>query len=493
MNKPTVAAIALCASAVLSAFVWVQRSSSPPQANPRSTWFSVLQAPPRPLVPQRGATGAALEVEAIAAEVGEGTGTGTEGEVQGDPTPETGSTDATDAYRQALTAAQTAWRLTRTARSPQDWQTVAQAWIMATNQMQRIERDDPRWFFAQKKAREYLNSATYAMARAERSPNRSPQWTFGSSILDEKLVLYTAYIAAEGVPDCLIVGSSRAQQGIDPAVIEAEFQQRGQSFRCFNLSVNGATAQVVDRLIREILPAEQLPKFIIWGDGVRAFNSGRPDHTDELIRTSPGYLALQTDDLQPDPLDLNAISAIRSDGFLAIEEQFDPAVYYETRNRVAGLYDLDYANFSLGGVQTVARDRFLNFAKNRQIPVILVNLPATEEYFDATRLPAEQQFQTQLTQLAQRDTNVTVIDLGGWEGRRPNREFQDPSHLNRYGATYVSQQVVRQLDAELLKILGRNLNGNLNGNLSHHSDTQATTHASSPSLNPRTDRAPRQP
>ena len=89
MNKPTVAAIALCASAVLSAFVWVQRSSSPPQANPRSTWFSVLQAPPRPLVPQRGATGAALEVEAIAAEVGEGTGTGTEGEVQGDPTPET--------------------------------------------------------------------------------------------------------------------------------------------------------------------------------------------------------------------------------------------------------------------------------------------------------------------------------------------------------------------------------------------------------------------
>ncbi|MCL2925191.1 MAG: hypothetical protein MGF17_11410, partial [Trichodesmium sp. MAG_R04] len=59
--------------------------------------------------------------------------------------------------------------------------------------------------------------------------------------------------------------------------------------RIYNFGVNGATAQVVDLIIRKILPPEQLPQLIIFADGVRALNSGRVDRTFDIIASSEGY------------------------------------------------------------------------------------------------------------------------------------------------------------------------------------------------------------
>jgi hypothetical protein len=61
----------------------------------------------------------------------------------------------------------------------------------------------------------------------------------------------------------------------------------------FNFGINGATARVVDLMLRQVLTPDQLPKLIIWADGARAFNSGRPDRTYEAIASSPGYQQLQ--------------------------------------------------------------------------------------------------------------------------------------------------------------------------------------------------------
>ncbi|NJK28481.1 MAG: hypothetical protein HC925_08545 [Coleofasciculaceae cyanobacterium SM2_3_26] len=47
--------------------------------------------------------------------------------------------------------------------------------------------------------------------------------------------------------------------------------------------------QVVDFVLRKLLTSEQLPRKILWADGVRAFNSGRPDRTFAAIQTSVGY------------------------------------------------------------------------------------------------------------------------------------------------------------------------------------------------------------
>ncbi len=144
---------------------------------------------------------------------------------------------------------------------------------------------------------------TSSVARSVR-----PEWIFpelfrvdfpslGSPRLNIQVRLYAAYLALFGPPDILIVGSSRSLQGIDPATLQAELSQQGyDDVRVYNFSVNGATAQVVDVMVRQVLHPDQLPDLVIWGDGSRAFNSGRNDSTYEQIIASPGYQQILTGD-----------------------------------------------------------------------------------------------------------------------------------------------------------------------------------------------------
>ena len=117
--------------------------------------------------------------------------------------------------------------------------------------------------------------------------------SFNSQQMDEQLAIYAQYVATYGVPDVLIVGSSRALRGIDPAVLRRGLDGRYPNLRVFNFGVNGATAQVVDVMVRQLIGSEQLPGLIIWADGARAFNSGRSDRTFEVITNSVGYQDLQ--------------------------------------------------------------------------------------------------------------------------------------------------------------------------------------------------------
>ncbi|MGC9528183.1 MAG: hypothetical protein ACP5D7_21830 [Limnospira sp.] len=115
--------------------------------------------------------------------------------------------------------------------------------------------------------------------------------TFRSQQLDEQLARYQHYIAThKRPPDILIIGSSRALRGVDPAILERALVAQGHPpLTVFNFGVNGATVKVVDLIIRRILPPEQLPQLIIVADGVRALNSGREDRTYEAISSSEGY------------------------------------------------------------------------------------------------------------------------------------------------------------------------------------------------------------
>ncbi|TAF51398.1 MAG: hypothetical protein EAZ61_10740 [Oscillatoriales cyanobacterium] len=353
------------------------------------------------------------------------------------------SSNSPPAYEQGIQAAQTAWQETGTAKVSRDWQAVARWWARAAYAMQSVPSDDPRWILAQKKTREYLAGAAYAFERAEASSSDRVAWTFGSAVLDEKLALYTAHVAAEGAPEIAIVGSSRAQQGVDPTALQQALEGRGQrSMRSLNLGINGATAQVVDRFVREILPKDQLPRRIIWADGVRAFNSGRPDRTDRSLRESPGYLALQRGELTIQPNDVDGSSALRADGFLPIETRFTFDLYYRDRNPVAGEYDGDYANFSLAGDQGDATQRLVEFTQAQGIELILVPLPLTAGYLDPTRTAAEREFRQFLARLAQQYSHVSVMDIAP---TLPDRYFEDPSHLNRDGAIEVSREIARQL------------------------------------------------
>ncbi|TAD77281.1 MAG: hypothetical protein EA001_10645 [Oscillatoriales cyanobacterium] len=323
------------------------------------------------------------------------------------------------------------------------------------------------------------------IAIARSSQARSiEQFRWGSPRLESQLRLYRHYLVVHGrPPDLLIVGSSRSLQGIDPTVLARSLSAQGRSsVRVFNFSINGATAQVVRWLVMDLLPLEWLPRAIVWGDGSRAFNSGRTDRTYASIAASEGSRHLVSSQglgRRPWPVEQPALlpvidrlppwpAAISSGpatggvawlldrqrrprsplepeldrlGFLADPRLFEPATYYHRFPKVPGRYDDMYAGFQLaGGPQDRAVRSLLAFARLRGITLSFVNLPLSGPYLDATRLDYERQFQRYLTQLEQR--GLVVRD---WLLRWPDRVefFADPSHINRYGAAAIAAELGR--------------------------------------------------
>ena len=200
----------------------------------------------------------------------------------------------TDPYSEGISRATRAANLARSAKTPLEWNQVAVAWLEAVAWMQTVPPGSPKRAMAQKKVAEYLRNFSAAQKKAAVLDSRLPFATFGSDLLDQQLLLYLSYLEAVGPPDILIVGSSRALQGVDPQALKQALAAKGyRGLEIFNFSVNGATARVVDLKLRELLSEDQLPRLILWADGVRAFNNGRADRTYKGIVSSPGYEQLQ--------------------------------------------------------------------------------------------------------------------------------------------------------------------------------------------------------
>lgn len=159
---------------------------------------------------------------------------------------------------------------------------------------------------------------------------RSQLPSFNARQLDEQLALYKQRLAKNGTPpDVLIIGSSRALRGVDPDALSKGLAQEGYpNVDVFNFGINGATAQVVDFIIRRVLQPAELPKTIIWADGSRAFNSGREDNTFAAISASRGYqYALKTSLARQDSKNASPktakeaeIAKQKSDGYQVIND-----------------------------------------------------------------------------------------------------------------------------------------------------------------------------
>ncbi|MGJ3249570.1 MAG: hypothetical protein ACFE0J_00355 [Elainellaceae cyanobacterium] len=328
--------------------------------------------------------------------------------------------------------------------------------------------------------------------------------SFNSSRLDAQLRQYSVYLANLGAPDVLIVGSSRSLQGIDPTEFRRALMEQGYpELTIYNLSVNGATAQVVNLIIQDILTREQLPHVLIWAGGSRAFNSSRDDTTYRNILASQGYQHLTTGGhpipnwgtvllnqnqgvnecwdlldpwqaIQSSPASLTTrLACLQSDGssssqpliphsairaqrklqsqldlqssdidatgFLAIEEHFDPATYYQRHPRVSGQYDADYVPFELDGEQTQAAIALARFAHYHWMPLIFVNLPLSQDYLDPVRRDYEAQFRQHMQAIATQE-GFAFHDFNHGELTQ-NHYFADPSHLNQHGAKAVGRSL----------------------------------------------------
>jgi hypothetical protein len=416
------------------------------------------------------------------------------GEKQSDPN----TCDAENPFDQSVRYALQAANLAQTANSQQQWDEVARYWVQAVAWMQAVPPNSPQRAFAEKKVVEYMRNLTYAQEQAASGSAALAFPSFESEPLDQQLRLYLSYLSTVGTPDILIVGSSRALQGIDPQQLQQSLAAKGyQDLKIFNFGVNGATAQVVDYVLRQVLTPDQLPRMIVWADGVRAFNSGRIDRTYESILSSAGHQRLiagvrpqltpsessnavstcyhlpqqcQKSQRQWDtPQQLQATPArfhgaaspqfqtlnlvdrpslhrsgmlvslneINANGFLPLSNQYDPYTYYQRRPYVPGQYDGDYRAFNLGGEQANAFSSIMAFTETHNIRLVFVNLPLTDDYLDGFRWWAEQEFRDNMQYLS-RQYGFIFIDLAEKSLTRYDY-FVDPSHLNRYGARSVAQ------------------------------------------------------
>jgi len=199
-----------------------------------------------------------------------------------------------DPFAKAIDRARSAATLAQSAQSAKEWDLVTLQWLEAIASMQAVGLDNPRRAYAQKKVAEYSQNLAVARQKAASLTTQLPFTSFNNQIFDEQLRLYLSYISAFGPPDVLIIGSSRALVGVDPQALQQALAAQGKSgLRVFNLGINGGTAQTVDLQLRQILTPDKLPRLILWADGVRAFNSGRPDRTYNSLIASAGYKRIQ--------------------------------------------------------------------------------------------------------------------------------------------------------------------------------------------------------
>ena len=378
---------------------------------------------------------------------------------------------AADVFQQVYALAAQAEAMSQTAATAAQWDAVGAQWIAAIALLQSIEPESPARILAQRQLRDYLQSLQDAQQRAEQSSPRLGLPSLGSDLFDAQLAGYLSYVATVGTPDVLIVGSSRALQGIDPQALQQSLAAQGYGdLNIFNFSVNGATAQVVEFIVGELLP-QPLPPIIVWGDGSRAFNEGRRDRTWERLLSSPGYQAAKRTSTQADnglangPANTLASSLGGSSnrparrvtansplvavpgnldvlGFSAVSDRFNPQTYYQQVSRVEGRYDDAYVGFALNGSQADALGRLATDLRGAGTQLLFVNLPLSDSYLDNFRLYYEQQFQRFL-QAQSAQNGFAVVDLLAQWARRPEL-FADPSHINQDGAKAIAQQLAQQ-------------------------------------------------
>ena len=85
---------------------------------------------------------------------------------------------------------------------------------------------------------------------------------------------------------------------------------------------------------------------------------------------------------------------------------FNPATYYQDHAEVKGLYDGDYKDFQLEGKQAEATRNLLTFTASKDVPVIFINTPLTDEYLDSYRTDAEETFSQHMVEISERSGDI---------------------------------------------------------------------------------------
>ncbi|WP_138501401.1 DUF1574 family protein [Nostoc sp. PA-18-2419] len=265
---------------------------------------------------------------------------------------------------------------------------------------------------------------------------RSQIPSFNVRQLDEQLALYKQRLARTGSPpDVLIIGSSRALRGVDPAALSKALATQGYpNIDVFNFGINGATAQVVDFVIRQVLEPSELPKLILWADGARAFNSGREDITFKSVTTSSGYKQA-----------LQKISTSSSSGNLPENSKQEKTK--EEKQEINGYQAVDdWLNQTLASV-------FTSYQNRDQIKSLLQKQLLI---FGHNQIVTSQKQQTDSN--SEEDTSKQAVDFDGFLALsirfHPARYYQKHSRVpGNYDNDYKSFQLGGEQEVALQEVL----------------------------------------
>lgn len=271
---------------------------------------------------------------------------------------------------------------------------------------------------------------------------RSQTPSFNVRQLDEQLVLYKQKLARNGhPPDVLIIGSSRALRGVDPVALSKALANQGYpNIDVFNFGINGATAQVVDLVVRQVLEPSELPKIIIWADGSRAFNGGREDLTFKAIVASQGYQKLleksQTTASSDNNSQKNPVNGAKSETVPKVEKN-NYEVVNQWLNQVLATVSPSYQN----------RDQIKGLLQ-KQLESLTVG--------DRNQgIPSQTQ---STTENSEEDTSSQAVDFDGFLPLsvrfNPARHYQKhPRVSGNYDNDYKSFQIGGEQDAAFQEVL----------------------------------------
>ncbi|MEA5576648.1 DUF1574 domain-containing protein [Anabaena sp. UHCC 0451] len=271
---------------------------------------------------------------------------------------------------------------------------------------------------------------------------RSQMPSFNARQLDEQLALYKQRLATTGKPpDVLIIGSSRALRGVDPVALSKALVTQGYAKTdVFNFGINGATAQVVDFIIRRVLDPSELPKLIIWADGSRAFNSGREDITFNAIAASKGYQEVLKKATKPITNNNSSTQEVTASKNEIIKDEAVSVNGYQVAN--------EWLNQNLASISAsyTNRDQIKNILQKQ-----LNYLPFTNNYQQVTP-------KSNLTTNPEEDNSQLAVDFDGFLPLsirfNPATYYQNhPKVSGSYDNDYKSFQLVGEQESALQSVI----------------------------------------
>lgn len=292
----------------------------------------------------------------------------------------------------------------------------------------------------------------------------SPEYTlWHATLIQAKLDYLKAFETNRGI-DVLFVGNSTVQSGIDPQVFDQIRDHAGNLGGSFNGAIEGLPPYGVE-LFFEIYTRYSRPKVIIYGVTPQDLNSNSPWAQDVTRRVKESTMAvaesrrgpsglinryllehsylfryrfllhqmLITGKVTPPPTDIY----FNSRGFHPIEHRLSDV---PKDQRDGYINRAGVLNYSTEGEQLDSLIGLVEYCREHDIQLILVNMPLAKDYFANFDSPLD--YETYLTTL---DAVSDKYNVPLWEMENPtgnggftDSDFADFNHLNHVGAKKLS-------------------------------------------------------